>query len=381
MKIFIYLIIYLIPFFNFSQIEYFDVNSEILQDKREIKIQLPRKYNNNEGQSYPLILVFNGEYLFEPVAGIADYLGNWDEVPEAIIVGINQSETKNDDFQIGEDRHLPEEKGADFFDFIEIELIPLLEEKFRIAGFKIAVGHSRSGNFINYFLLRKSLSFNGYISLSPLLSKKMPDRVINALKTKKTKLFYYLANGENDFKTVKKKAKPLGDSLMKIDNPKVEISYNEIKDATHYTMVSRTISLAIESIFSVFKPLTSSDYEEKLLKSDNIIGYLEEKYMKIKDLYALEIPVKVNDILFAARAIEEKEKWDALKDLSKIAERSHPDKILGNYYRALHFEKIGKPKKAIKYYEAGAYGYKEVENITKDMMLEKAKELKELFGY
>lgn len=380
MKNSIYLIICLIPFFNFSQIEYFDVNSEILQEKREIKLQLPRTYNEKTEQRYPLILVFNGEYLFEPVAGVADYLGNWDEVPEAIIVGINQSETKSNDFQIDEDRYLPEGKGADFFDFIEIELIPLLEEKFRIAGFKIAVGHSQSGNFINFFLLRKSLTFKGYISLSPLLSKEMPKRIINNLKTKNTKLFYYLANAENDFETAKKRTSTLGDSLMKIDNPKAEINYNEIKDATHFTMVSRTISLAIENIFSVYKPITNSVYKEKLLNSDDIIGFLEEKYMKIKELYALDIPIKVNDILFAAKAIEEKEKWDALKDLSKIAERNHPYKILGNYYRALYFEKIGKPKKAIKYYEA-AYSYEEVENITKDKVLEKAKELKKLFGY
>ena len=381
MKKSIYLIIYLIPFFNFCQIEYFDVNSEILQDKREIKLQLPRTYNENEGQSYPLILVFNGEYLFEPFAGIADYLGNWDEVPEAIIVGINQSKTKNDDFQIGEDRYLPEGRGADFFDFIEIELIPLLEEKFRIAGFKIAVGHSRSGNFINFFLLRKSLSFNGYISLSPLLSKKMPDRIINALKTKETKLFYYLANAENDFESARKRTSTLADSLMKIDNPKAEISYDQIKKTTHFTMVSRSIPLAIEKMFSVYRPITPSVYEKKLLESDNIIDYLEEKYMKIEDLYALEVPIRINDIFFAAKAIKEKEKWDALKDLSKIAEKNHPNKILGNYYLALHFEKIGKPKKAIKYYEAAAYGYEEVENITKDKVLDKANELKELFGY
>lgn len=380
MKNSIYLIICLIPFFNFSQIEYFDVNSEILQEKREIKLQLPRTYNEKTEQRYPLILVFNGEYLFEPVAGVADYLGNWDEVPEAIIVGINQSKTKSNDFQIDEDRYLPEGKGADFFDFIEIELIPLLEEKFRIAGFKIAVGHSQSGNFINFFLLRKSLTFKGYISLSPLLSKEMPKRIINNLKAKNTKLFYYLANAENDFDTAKKRTSTLGDSLMKINNPKAEINYNEIKNATHFTMVSRTISLAIENIFSVYKPITNSVYKEKLLNSDDIIGFLEEKYMKIKELYALDIPIKVNDILFAAKAIEEKEKWDALKDLSKIAERNHPYKILGNYYRALHFEKIGKPKKAIKYYEA-AYSYEEVENITKDKVLEKAKELKKLFGY
>ena len=380
MKTSIYLILFLLPFVNFSQTEYFTVNSQILQDKREVKLQLPRTYNSNEDQHYPLIVVFDGDYLFEPIAGTIDYLSYWDEVPEAIIIGINQSETRSDDFQIGSNRFLPKFKGADFFDFIEIELIPMLEDKYRIADFKMAVGHNRSANFINFFLLRKSLLFNGYISLSPLLTTQMSDRVINALQTKKTKLFYYLANGENDFDSVKQKAKPLGDRLIKIENSKAEISYDLIKEATHFTMVSRSVPRAIEEMFSVYRPITPTVYENKLLESEDVIGFLEEKYIRIENLYALEVPIRVNDILFAARAIIEKEKWDALKDLSKIAEKNHPNKILGNYYLALHFEKIGKPKKAIKYYEA-AYSYKSVENITKDKVLDKANELKELFGY
>jgi len=205
MKISIYLLLFLLPFINLAQTEYFTVNSQILQDKREIKLQLPRTYNSNEDQRYPLIVVFDGDYLFEPIAGTIDYLSYWDEVPEAIIIGINQSKTRSDDFQIGSSRYLPEGKGADFFDFVEIELIPMIEDKYRIAEFKMAVGHNQSANFINFFLLRKSLLFNGYISLSPLLSTNMSERVTNALKTKDTKLFYYLANSENDFKTVMEK--------------------------------------------------------------------------------------------------------------------------------------------------------------------------------
>ena len=36
----------------------------------------------------PLILVLDGDYLFEPFSGCVDYLSYWDEIPEAIVVGI-----------------------------------------------------------------------------------------------------------------------------------------------------------------------------------------------------------------------------------------------------------------------------------------------------
>ena len=370
----------LIPFVVLAQTEYFTVTSQILQSKREVKLQLPRSYNSNEDQSYPLVVVFDGDYLFEPIAGTMDYLSYWDEVPEAIIVGINQSGTRNDDFQIGSDRFLPQGKGADFFDFIEVELVPMLEEQYRIAGFKMAVGHNRSANFINFFLLRETLLFNAYISLSPLLSTNMAQRVENSLSTNASKLFYYLSYADEDFASVLKKVKPLSEKLKQIENENVEISLEQIDQATHFTMVSHSIPKAVEEMFSVYRPITPKTYEEKLLKKDDIIGFLEQKYIRIEELYALEVPIRVNDILFAAKAINEKEKWDALKDLSKIAERNHPEKILGNYYRALHYEKIGKPKKAIKYYNA-AYSFEPVEDITKDKVLDKAEELKELFGY
>ena len=380
MKLSLYLSFLFLPLTTFCQTDYFTIASQILQDEREIKLQLPRNYVANEDQSYPLIFVFDGDYLFEPVAGIVDYLSYWDEVPESIVIGINQSETRNNDFQIGSQQYLPTGKGADFFDFIETELIPVLEDKYRISGFKVAVGHNRSANFINFFLLRDTLLFNGYIALSPLLSTEMSSRVEGALKTKDSKLFYQLSYAEEDFPSVKQKLKPLGESIQKISNSNLEFSLNKIKGATHFTMVSRCIPIAIEQIFSVYRPITPKVYEEQLLKSDDIIGFLEEKYIKIEQLYALEVPMSINDLMFAAKAIKKKEKWDAMKDLAKLAEKNHPNKILGNYYLALHFEKIGKPKKAIKYYEA-AYSFEPVEKITKNLVLEKADELKELFGY
>jgi len=157
MKIPLMILCMLIPFVGFAQTEYFTVTSQVLQSKREVKLQLPRSYSSNQDQSYPLVVVFDGDHLFEPIAGTMDYLSYWDEVPEAIIVGINQSGMRSDDFQIGSKRFLPQGKGADFFDFIEVELIPMLEKQYRIVGFKMAVGHNRSANFINFFLLRETL--------------------------------------------------------------------------------------------------------------------------------------------------------------------------------------------------------------------------------
>ena len=95
-------------------------------EKRQLKIQVPRNYEKNVDTMYPVIVVFDGDYLFEPVAGIADYYSYWDEMPDAIIVGINQMKTKSEDFACDEINGLPSDTGAAFFEFITFDLFNLV---------------------------------------------------------------------------------------------------------------------------------------------------------------------------------------------------------------------------------------------------------------
>ena len=69
---------------SFSQTIYESIESEALGTTRELKIQLPRNYEANEDQAYPLIIVFDGDYLFEVVAGNVDYYSYWKDMPDAL---------------------------------------------------------------------------------------------------------------------------------------------------------------------------------------------------------------------------------------------------------------------------------------------------------
>ena len=94
-----FLIILLLFFFHssFSQILYEPIDSEALGTTRELKIQLPRNYELNPDQSYPLIVVFDGDYLFEVVTGNVEYNSYWRDMPDAIVVGINQANSRTED--------------------------------------------------------------------------------------------------------------------------------------------------------------------------------------------------------------------------------------------------------------------------------------------
>ena len=75
-----------------SKIIYEEFASNKLDETRKLKIQLPRDYDVNTDKVYPIIIVLDANYLFEPVAGNVDYFSYWEDMPESIVVGIMQGD-------------------------------------------------------------------------------------------------------------------------------------------------------------------------------------------------------------------------------------------------------------------------------------------------
>ena len=113
-----------------SQALYETIESKKLDGSRELKIQLPRNYDSDSKRSYPLVIVLDGDYLFEPVAGNIDYQAYWEDIPDCIVVGVKQGNTREDDFYYDDDNFLPIAEGANFYEFLASELIPYIENMF-----------------------------------------------------------------------------------------------------------------------------------------------------------------------------------------------------------------------------------------------------------
>ena len=111
-----------------AQVKYETIESTKLGETREIKIQLPRGYDANDDKRYPLFVVLDGDYLFELVAGNVDYYSYWEDMPESIVVGINQVDSRFEDTMYSEQNSLPIESGASFYEFIGLELIPYINK-------------------------------------------------------------------------------------------------------------------------------------------------------------------------------------------------------------------------------------------------------------
>jgi len=364
-----------------AQIEYHEIESSKLDQKRQLKIQLPRNYADNIEKNYPIIIALDGDYLFEPVAGNVDYNSYWEEMPEAIVVGVVQIDTREDDTYYDEETFLPSDKGAAFFEFLGLEMMPWLDANYRTANFRIIVGHDLTANFMNYYLFKEPSLFQGYISISPELAPSMGERLAERFSAVKEKIFYYLATSSDDIKGLRLDIEDLNTQLKTVANENVRYNFDNFDGATHYSLVGRAIPKALEEIFAIYRPISKKEYKEVVSKlPGSPYDYLVDKYATVKDLFGLEDQIRVNDFTAVYTAIKKKKDWESLEKLGKLARTHHPDTMLGNYYLALYLEETGQPKKAMKTYQ-NAFLLEEVGSLTKDLMLDKADKIKQDFGY
>jgi len=378
----IVLFIFVVSFnYGQSKIIYEEFQSSILDNYRRLKIQLPRDYEENTNKVYPIIIVLDANYLFEPVAGNVDYFSYWEDMPESIVVGIMQGDSRYDDCNYDDTNFLPADQGADFFEFIGLELIPYIDNNYRTAKFTIAIGHDFTANFINYYLFKDPPLFNGYISLSPDLAPLMDERLPERIPKIQTKTFYYLATGSDDIKDLREISEMLDASLKGLKGDNFDYNFDNFEGATHYSLVARAIPSALEKMFTVYRPISKEEYTDVILKLETPISqYLIDKYNTIEDLFGLSNPIRVNDFIATFKAAEKRKQWESLRDIASMAIKQYPDTVLGYYYMGRYYEEVGEAKKAMRTFQ-GAYDKEEVDFITVDTMLDKADQIKEDFGY
>ncbi|WP_300569422.1 alpha/beta hydrolase-fold protein [Flavobacterium sp.] len=371
----------LVLFFSISlgaQTSVEQVNSVKLNGSREITVKLPASYAKNPERKYPLILVLDGEFLFSPFEGNLAYGNYWDDIPEVILVGISQNkkEERYDDSEFNPATGLPSGKGGAFFEFIGSELLPYLDQKYRVAPFRIIAGLDTTAGFINSFLYKDMPIFNGYISMSPELAKGMEDRIPQRLNAIKEPVFYYQATSDGDLKKFQTQIKALDQNIVAVKNPLLNYKFDDFKGASHYSLVLNAIPSALSQIFAVYRPISSLEYQEKIaiLPSEHV-KYLTDKYDVIEKSLGIKMNVRLNDFKAIEAAILKSGDFKGYEELAQISGQQYEKSMLYDYHMAMFHEKNGDIKKAIKFYQ-NAFMKEEIAGLTKDMMMNKAEDLK-----
>ena len=362
----------------FAQFKLDTITSARLKEDRVISISLPYSYGKEKNKKYPLLLLLDGNYLFEPFSGALKYGNYWDDLPEVITVAIDQGKPFDRELEtdVDDQNGLPIEKGAQFFDFITMELMPYLEKKYTIAPFKIIAGHDVTAGFLNLFLYKDNPLFDAYISMSPEFPKDMETRIPKRLNLINKPLFYYQSTADGDLKKMQDLIKTLDTNIKTVNNPNLYYQFDDFKNASHYSLVLHSIPNALYHIFGVYQPISNTEYQEKIviLPSD-YVGFLTKKYDIIEKSYGIKMPIRINDFRAIEAAILKNNAFTEFEQLAALSKKSYPKAMLSQYHMGMFYEKTGDTKKANKAY-MNAYNMEEIGSLTKDFMLEKADAMK-----
>ena len=364
--------------FVYSQKITEEVFSPKLNENREITIGLPASYLTNTGKKYPLLIVLDGDYLFDPFQGACNYGAYWDDLPEVIIVGINQNKNneRESDCAVNATTGLPEEKGNKFFEFIGMELVAYMEKKYRIAPFKIIAGHDFTAGFLNFFLYKERPLFDAYISMSPELPVEMEKNIPDRFAILDQSLYYYQSTADGDVKKMKTRIKELDAGLKTVNKPNFNYRFDEFSDATHYSLVLHSIPNALYQFFAVYQPISNAVFQEKIVVlPSGYVDYLINKYDVLEKSLNIKMPIRINDFKAIEAAILKNNAFNEFDKLSEVAKEQHPKSMLSDYYKGMFYEKTGDLKKGARSYR-NAFHKEEIGDLIKDLMLDKADQLK-----
>ena len=183
------------------------LHSKILDEKRQIVIQLPQSYHEKSDSKYPVLYLLSGQTNLAHSAGTLDRLNRSDAAPEMIVIGIINTDrtrdlapTTNKDPRGGA---IGSGGGGDrFLDFIELELIPYVNKKYRTQDFKIFSGHSIGGLLVIHSLQSRPHLFQAHFAFSPAIWWSERTTLKNTKtrfnKTGKLQNFLYMNIGNED---------------------------------------------------------------------------------------------------------------------------------------------------------------------------------------
>lgn len=354
------------------------IKSNKLGETREITISLPASYENSSTKRYPVLLLLDGDYLFDPFQGALKYGEYWDDLPEMIIIGINQKNSRMNDCAFDPAEGTPTKRSAAFYNFIGEELVPFIDKKYRTAPFRIIAGHDTTAGFLNFFLYKENSFFNAYISLSPELAPGMESQIATNLSNAKKPIFYYQSSADGDIKQLLQPIEELDAQLKSITNPLVNYQYNKFSNASHYSLVLFSVPNALYQIFDSYKPISSTEFTEKIaILPSGYVDYLIKKYQNTAEKLGLQMPIRINDFKAIEAAILKNKAYDELEKLAQIASKNYPKSMLADYELGLMYEKTGDAKKAAAKYQRASQ-LEEIGDLTKEMMYNKYDDMKSL---
>ncbi|WP_417556655.1 alpha/beta hydrolase [Mesoflavibacter zeaxanthinifaciens] len=270
-RVFLFLIIFLCTYFIKAQTlpqtisdttfiigKTVKIKSKILNENRELNIYLPVSYNLDSLRTYPVIYLLDGskDEDFIHISGIVQFGSfSWiNMLPESIVVGIANVDRKRD-FTYPSKNELDQKefpssgKSEKFISFIESELQPYINSKFKTSKEKTIIGQSLGGLLATEILFKKPDLFDNYIIVSPSLwwddENLLNFKPINYNNNKSI----YIAVGKEG-QVMERTAKELYEKLNSNKKQNTRLFFNFLENKTHGDALHIAVYDAFEKIYN-----------------------------------------------------------------------------------------------------------------------------------
>lgn len=249
-----------------------EIESAQLAEKRVLNIYLPEGYDAAKAEKYPVVYLLDGsaDEDFIHVVGLYQF-NNFPwiaRVPKSIIVGIASVDRRRDftyPTSIAEDqkRYPTTGKSEKFISFIEKELQPFIEGKYRTNGAKTIIGQSLGGLLATEILFKKPALFNQYIIISPSLwwdNGSLLDFKPEILqKTFAQKTDVYIGVGKeglipgNPPRVMEVDANLLAEKIKATESKSVSVYFDYLPEENHATVSHQAVFNALRLLNPVSK--------------------------------------------------------------------------------------------------------------------------------
>lgn len=245
-----------------------EFQSDILKEKRTVNIYLPEGYNPKDSVKYPVIYLLDGAANedFIHISGLVQFYNfDWiNIVPKSIVVGIVSPDRQRDlSFPTTFGDHptrFPSAGGsANFISFIEKELQPFIEKKYKGNNDKTLIGQSLGGLLASQVLVQHPTLFNRYIIVSPSLwwnNGTLLEESLANIEASKTPIEVYLGVGKEGLvpfgvnRVMEVDANVFYDKLKTVKNEQFTIYFDYLPLKNHATILHQAVMNAFETLYA-----------------------------------------------------------------------------------------------------------------------------------
>lgn len=246
-----------------------ELQSKELSEKRILNIYLPEGYDKNDSINYPVIYLLDGsaDEDFIHIAGLMQFNSfEWvNRLPKSILVGIASVDRRRDftfPTSIEKDKKTNPTSGHSdkFMAFIEKELQPFIQSKYKTNSSKTIIGQSLGGLLATEILLKKPTLFSTYIIVSPSLwwnngsLLNEDSQILNA--GVKSPIDIYIGVGKEGLtptavpRVMEVDANLLAEKIRNIRNPKIKVHFDYLPKENHATILHQAVSNAFQLLYS-----------------------------------------------------------------------------------------------------------------------------------